>query len=467
MKTPSLILILLTSSMAAQTPTATQDPAMQLEQIIHTDETLNQPSDALKAYRSLADDKQASEAIRLQAELRWLKLTLKQGDSATTEKGLSDLTKRLSQDTGTGKGGADDLEKTIQALEKVSIKKIDRSSLLTGALDGMAKSLSPHGFATQPPPDKDVAPTSGVGIVLALGDELTCTSVISGSPAAQAGISPRSVITHIDGKSPWALGGKLDKIVKAIRGPANTPVQLTIRTPDGVSKIFPLWRASLDMQPPPMCETVFNGNRWILDEESRILGMKITSIRPGLGASLRELLTSAEHRSIKGILLDLRDNGGGLLAETKPILECFLGEGLVAQIQYKDKLEEVRAITNNAIPLLPMVVLVNEATASAAEVVAAALQDYKLATIIGSRTYGKGEILQIVDTGKLGAVSVPIGYIQRSTGVALEREPGMTVTEPWGVTPDVQLEKPSVPPESSGQFELDAAIRHLKQAIGK
>jgi carboxyl-terminal processing protease len=227
---------------------------------------------------------------------------------------------------------------------------------------------------------------SGVGLTVEPSRAgLVVTSALSG-PAREAGVRRGDVIVRIEGRP----AGKLtfEQALNLIKGEKGTVVHLTIRRPHGKRLSVTVVRQEIAVPALRARPLRFRGTR---------LGyIRLLSFRDATAERLREAVGSLVERDAKGIILDLRDNPGGLLPQAVRAVSVFLDEGVVCTIAGLHQEETVYEVSGSAsYPNLPLVIAVDRGSASAAEIVAAALQDHDRAIVIGGRTYGKASVQSI------------------------------------------------------------------------
>lgn len=279
---------------------------------------------------------------------------------------------------------------------------------------------------------------SGVGMTVGQNDRkgLEVGYVFRGSPAAEAGFEPGDVIVTVDGDS--IRGEEVNLIVARIKGPEGTDVTLGVRKGgEGKVEDFTLTRAEIRVP--------ITANR-IREVDGRKLGyVQLTTFSTGAGRALRRAVERVIDKGAEGIVLDLRENGGGLLPEAIFTSSVFIDEGDVV-VETRSRTEgnaTYRAIGGN-IETPPLVVLVNRNTASAAEILAAAIQTDLGAPVVGTRTYGKGVFQQVLDLNNGGSLDLTVGEFLTADGVSLAGkglEPDVRVPLPDGADRDVQLNR--------------------------
>jgi carboxyl-terminal processing protease len=261
---------------------------------------------------------------------------------------------------------------------------------------------------------------------------LTVVTPIEGSPAHKAGVRPGDVIETIDGRA--ARGIELKEAVQRILGKPGTEVKLKVLHHDGIVEELTITRAQLQLR---TLQGFRRGpdDRWVftLDPEHKIAYVQLTQFSPTTAKELREALTALQKEGLKGLILDLRFCPGGLLDQALQVAKLFLREGLILTTRGPNKQERsFRADGKEAIADVPLVILLNEQTASAAEIVAGALSDHNRAVLVGSRSFGKGSVQSIVKLDEGGALKLTTAYHYLPSGRNIQKRPGEKV---WGVDP--------------------------------
>ncbi|HSW09527.1 MAG TPA: S41 family peptidase [Bacillota bacterium] len=281
-----------------------------------------------------------------------------------------------------------------------SVQQVSFRQLIDGAISGMLAVLEDPAVQHFTPQayERHIEQLQGVfggiGIALTVEDGAPVVQqVFPGTPADRAGIRPRDLILEADGRGLIGLG--LDAIVTLIRGEPGTAITLRISRP-GVDQPFTL----------QLHREIIR----IRTVESRLLEpgvgyLRITGFQDGTAAEAREGLQSLRDQGIRGLILDLRDNGGGLLSEAVETASLFLPQGPVVRIRGRAGISEFRH-GHGAGFALPLVVLVNGRTASAAEIVAGAIQDYRAGLLVGTRTFGKATVQSLFPLSDGGALKL-------------------------------------------------------------
>ncbi|RKL64095.1 S41 family peptidase [Thermoanaerobacteraceae bacterium SP2] len=292
----------------------------------------------------------------------------------------------------------DDLEKlkpvadVMKIIKAKYVKDVNDSSLVEGAIRGMVQSLEdPYSIYMNPAEFEDFMISvngsfEGVGISLGSDEKTGAVIVISpieGTPAQKAGILPQDRIIKVDDVD--IRGRSIDDVVRLLRGPKGTKVTLYIERP-GIKNLlrFELVRDNIRLK------TV------AYEMMDKSIGyIKITSFDSYTSDEFNNAITELKKKGVKGLILDLRNNPGGSLYESVKVADRILGKGLVVYTEdrNKNKLEEYYSGESKL--SIPLVVLVNENSASASEILAGAIQDYKAGILVGTKTFGKGSVQEL------------------------------------------------------------------------
>jgi len=280
---------------------------------------------------------------------------------------------------------------------------------------------------------------SGVGIQLSLDKEtkeLVVIAPIEGSPASRAGVQPKDVIVTIDGKSTKGMG--TEDAVKLIRGKAGTSVKLTLRR-KGQLLEMPLQRELIELH---AVEHRVN----VSPDGVKIGYLRLKQFNANASKDTQAALKDLEQQGVQGYVLDLRSNPGGLLVASVEIARQWLNEGVIVSTKTRDGIQDIKRANGHAITNKPLVVLVNEGSASASEILSGALQDNKRALLVGQKTFGKG-LVQSVRPLSDGS--------------------GMTVTIAKYLTPSNRdIHKHGIAPDVSAKLTEDDAKRLKLEDLG-
>jgi carboxyl-terminal processing protease len=247
---------------------------------------------------------------------------------------------------------------------------------------------------------------SGVGIaVTEVSRGLRVATVYKHTPAREAGIKPGEVITAVNGQS--IAGKDADAVTSRIRGPAGTQVTLTIVSPDGKNRDVTVTRREVEVPQ-------------VAGHLEEVGGVKLGYVRlagffPGAHGELRKEVEQLYSQGAEGIVLDLRGNGGGLLTEAVLVSSIFVPDGPIVSTHGRTQRTRTFDATGDALPRHPMVVLINGDTASASEIVTAALEQAGNATVVGTTSFGKGTFQEVIPLKNGGALDLTVGeYLTRN-----------------------------------------------------
>jgi carboxyl-terminal processing protease len=229
---------------------------------------------------------------------------------------------------------------------------------------------------------------SGVGIQLSLDrqtKELVVVSPIEGSPASRAGVQPKDVIVSIDGKP--TKGMTTEDAVKLIRGRSGTTVNLVLRR-NGQNIDVPLVRELIELH-------AVNQQVNTTPEGVKVGYIRLKQFNANATKDMRAAIRDLEGKGVQGYVLDLRSNPGGLLMASVEIARQWLNEGIIVSTKTRDGIQDVKRATGRALTTRPLVVLVNEGSASASEILSGALQENNRAVLVGQKTFGKGLVQSV------------------------------------------------------------------------
>ena len=280
----------------------------------------------------------------------------------------------------------------------------------------------------------------GVGVELTLEDRiLTIVTALDGTPAAEAGLLPGDRIVTIDGTS--SEGMDLSDAVARLRGPMGTTVKIGIvHRGEAVPVEVSIKRGNITIESVMGFEVGPESGQWkyFVDDKDKIAYVRISDFKEYTPDDLDKVVSQLVSGGMKALVLDLRFNHGGVLKSSVRVSNTFLSEGTIVTVRGEHVPPQAyKARYFKTIVTVPVVVLVNQQSASAAEIVAAALQENKRATLVGTRTFGKGTVQQIfeVERGQ-SALKLTIEKYYTPNGESIHREP---YSEKGGLTPDVEV----------------------------
>ncbi|MFN3076969.1 MAG: S41 family peptidase [Alphaproteobacteria bacterium] len=329
------------------------------------------------------------------------------------------------------------------------VDEVSDETLIENAVNGMLSSLDPHSGYLNPKSYKEMQVQTegefgGLGIEVTLENGwVKVVSPIDDTPASRAGIRPGDFITHIDGQA--VLGLTLNEAVEKMRGPANSDIRLTVRRESKSPFELTLTRAVVKIQ--SVRSRIEKGVGYI----------RITQFNQrtesGLNNALKEI-KAQEGDKLQGVVLDLRNNPGGLLDQAIAVANAFLDHGEIVSTRSRrpEDIQRYNARKGDQIRNLPIVVLINDGSASAAEIVAGALQDHHRAILVGTRSFGKGSVQTIIPLPSRGAMRLTTARYYTPSGRSIQ---GV------GIEPDIVIEqaKLEVIPGSSHP-RSEAELRH-------
>jgi carboxyl-terminal processing protease len=313
------------------------------------------------------------------------------------------------------------------------VEEVDAAELIEAAINGMLTSLDPHSGYLPPEDFSDMRVQTrgefgGLGIEVTMEEGFVkVVSPIDGTPADAAGIAAGDFITHVDGES--VLGLTLDAAVELMRGPVGSEILITI-VREGVAEPFDV-SIIRDTIRLTAVRTRLEGDAVVL-RVSTFNDQTYPNLRDGLQTAIDEAGGLDE---ISGVVLDLRNNPGGLLTQAIRVTDAFLEQGEIVSTRGREASdgERFNATAGDLIGGKPMVVLINGGSASASEIVAGALQDHRRAIIVGTRSFGKGSVQTVVPLRGDGAMRLTTSRYYTPSGRSIQA---------LGVSPDIVVEQP-------------------------
>jgi len=373
---------------------------------------------------------------------------------------ISGASRSAADDVSLSEDSYESLRPLIQSMSLiknnyVDVEKVKQKDLIYGAIKGMVGALDPYSQFMDPQSYKDMREDTkgsfgGLGIEIAIQkNQLTIISPIDGTPAFRAGLEPGDEIMKIDGES--TEGITIMDAVHKMRGPKGTKCELTIRR-----RGKPDWFDVTIIRDIIKIQSV---RYEMLDGD--IGYIRLTEFMERTGDDFNRALRDLEKRGMKGLILDLRNNPGGLLNMAAEIAEYFVPQGkLIVYTEGRHKSQNIRFFSSTMRPLkdVPLAVLVNKGSASASEIVAGAIQDWNLGVIVGEKTFGKGSVQTIVPLGDGSALRITTARYLTPKGRLIHGN---------GITPDMVVE-PYKPNEfmltlSKGRYFEEFVLYYLKR----
>lgn len=347
-----------------------------------------------------------------------------------------------------------DLRSLTEAFGRVKseyVEPVEDTLLLKGAIRGMMEVLDPHSIYLDPDEYRELqigasGEFGGVGIELGMEDGFPkVISPIDGTPAQRAGIQTGDMIIRIDDTS--VKGMSLAEAAAIMRGPPGSEVTLTILR---------------EREEKPIRVTLSRDIIQIKSVRSKLLDshyayIRVTQFQSHTAKNLKEAIFSlsmASKNSLKGLVLDLRNNPGGILQGAVGVSDQFLNSGMIVSTRgrYAETQMNFEATANQLLAGVPIVVLVNAGSASASEIVAGALQDHRRAVIMGEKTFGKGSVQSVTPLYNGGAIKMTTARYYTPLGRSIQAE---------GIVPDIEVD---LFQQASRVVKPSQSVKRLKEA---
>lgn len=357
----------------------------------------------------------------------------------------------LAQEQASGQSVYEQLDLFGNIFERIRseyVEDVDEADLIEAAINGMLTSLDPHSSYLSPKDANDMRVQTrgefgGLGIEVTQEEGFVkVVSPIDGTPAEEAGIEAGDFITMVDGES--ILGLNLDEAVELMRGPVGSEIIITV-VREGETEPFDI--------------TIVRDTIKLTAVRTRVEGdtvvLRITTFNdqtyPNLASGLAEAVEELEGmENVNGIVLDLRNNPGGLLNQAIKVSDAFLDKGEIVSTRGRDPQDGDRynAAEGDLAEGKPLVVLINGGSASASEIVAGALQDHRRAVVVGTKSFGKGSVQTVMPLPGSGAMRLTTARYYTPSGRSIQA---------LGVSPDIIVEQPRRPVgEEAEAVEEDA-----------
>ncbi len=328
------------------------------------------------------------------------------------------------------------------------VEEVSDDELISAAITGMLTSLDPHSSYLDVDRYRDMQVQTrgefgGLGIEVTMENGLVkVVSPIDETPAAQAGIRAGDFISHIDGEA--VMGLTLGEAVERMRGPVNSNIELTIlretaaepfdvNLTRAVIKISPV-RARVEREVGYVRVTTFN------EQTESAVRQAVLDLQAELGDEMR------------GVVLDLRNNPGGLLDQAISVTDLFLDRGEIVSTRGRrsDSAQRFNARTGDVLDGLPMVVLINGGSASASGIVAGALQDHRRAIVMGTQSFGKGSVQTIMPVSGAGAIRLTTARYYTPAGTSIQAT---------GIVPSIEVKQATLAVDEAAQARREADLR--------
>ena len=349
------------------------------------------------------------------------------------------------------------LTKVIGTVEKYYVDDIKLQEIVDKTLKGLMQELDAHSSYLDKKASKEMSIQTqgefgGLGITVGMRDgALTVISPIDDTPAFKAGIKASDIILKIDNTS--SINMTLDEAVNLMRGKPQTDITLTIvRKGESKPLEIKMKRDIIKIQ-SVFSKTIENEN---------LLYLRISSFDTKVTEDLEKIIQ--ENKNVKGLVLDLRNNPGGLLSQAIGVVDLFINSGVIVSQKGRNPEDEEKfeASSLKTKTKLPFVVLVNEGSASASEIVSGSLQDHKRAIVVGEKTFGKGSVQAVlpIDNERSENIKLTIAKYYLPSGRTIQAT---------GVTPDVVVNSGKVIQNEDDKFKIKEADlkKHLEGELEK
>tara|TARA_Y100000590_G_scaffold66010_1_gene71386 strand:- start:227 stop:1381 length:1155 start_codon:yes stop_codon:yes gene_type:complete len=317
----------------------------------------------------------------------------------------------------------------LEKIENEYVEEIDQSDVMDAAINGVLQSLDPYSGYMNPEIFKESQEETsgefgGLGIEVSMeAGVVKVISPIDDTPAARAGVKAGDYIVQIDGEQ--VQGKTLMEAVNLMRGPVGSPIEITIRR-KGLrkAKIIKIIREIIEV-------------RSVVSKQvkNKVGYLRLRAFNENSSKQLKKEISEIEkNKKLIGYILDLRNNPGGLLSQAIKISDFFLHDGEIVSTKGRKSRENKKyfAKIGDKINGKPLIVLINNGSASAAEIVAGALQDQKRAILVGETTYGKGSVQSIIPLRNSGAIRLTVSKYYLPSGKSISEV---------GVVPDIKVEE--------------------------
>ncbi|MFK7818905.1 MAG: S41 family peptidase [Planctomycetaceae bacterium] len=335
---------------------------------------------------------------------------------------------------------------TFEQIDQNYVKDLDRRELVEAAIEGMLQRLDPYStYIPRTAMDRFNQSVEqeygGIGIQVNVDrfGRLVVFTPLPGGPAFFAGVQAGDIIMKIDGESTEGLG--MAGAISKLKGPRGGEVVITVKrgNADADTPLEDITLVRDIVQLDTVRGDVFVDGKWdfMLDKDQKIGYLRLSHFSRNSATEMRVALDSLRNQKMKGLILDLRDNPGGLLQQAVAISDMFVEEGMIVSTKGRSVQEQSwSAKKEGTYADFPIAVLVNRTSASASEIVSACLQDHERAVIVGERSWGKGSVQNVInlDEGRSALKLTTASYF-RPSGRNIHRFPNSKDGDEWGVSP--------------------------------
>ncbi|MFW5992418.1 MAG: S41 family peptidase [Halanaerobiaceae bacterium] len=359
--------------------------------------------------------------------------------------------------TMTGVKGLSEEDTPLQNFQEVLylirtfyVEEVEMKQLIDGAINGMVEELDTYSNHMSPKEYDDMQTNfeghfGGIGIVITIrNDKLTIVSPIKDTPGDRAGLKAGDVIKAVDGELTSEMSQQ--KAVDKMRGEPGTEVELTIEREGGEEPLI-INIVRDDIEPPNVVPEM---------KENNIGHIAIAQFLEDTGVKVEDAIKELKEEGAEAIILDLRNNPGGLLEEAVKVASIFVDEGTIVTIKQREEEDKVFKREESVQLLdLPLAVLINEGSASASEIVAGAVKDCDRGVLIGTKTFGKGTVQSVVPLSDGSALRLTTARYYTPSGNFIHDQ---------GIEPDLEIE---YDPEAEEDLQLERAIEYLNSLEDK
>jgi carboxyl-terminal processing protease len=340
------------------------------------------------------------------------------------------------------------------------VDAVDEEGLRQSAINGMLENLDP--FTIYVPPAKQEefdrmleGSFKGVGIQLneTAQGEVEVVTPIDGSPAFKAGVLAGDVIIKVNGES--VLGQRMVDVIKKVAGPLGSEVKLTVRHVTGDEVELSMTREEIVIPTIKGYQRKAD-NTWdyYVCENPKVAYLRVTQFTPDTYESIKAALEQLLKDGMQGLIVDLRFNPGGRLDQAVQVCDLLIDKGVIVSTRGRSRPEQiVEATAPGTLPKFPMIVLVNEHSASASEIVAGCLKDNRRALVIGTRTYGKGSVQEVIPLDQNGGeLKLTVAYYYLPSGRLVHKQKN---AKEWGVEPNISVPLTAQQEEQIARLRVD------------
>ena len=347
---------------------------------------------------------------------------------------------------------ADAFQDVMFLLQNYYVEDVEFETLIEGAIDGMLNKVDRYSYYMSSSEYEEMQQEyeghyGGIGIVITMRDnKLTIVSPIKNTPGERAGLRAGDIITAIDGEETADMSQM--KAVDMMRGEEGTDVVLTIDRGDQETFDVEITREDIEV---PYVETEM--------KTDNIGYISLAQFIENVGTKVETAVNDLKDQGAQGIILDLRNNPGGLLNEAVDVSSAFIDQGVIVSVKQKDETERILKVNQEieADTETPLIILINKGSASGSEIVAGAVKDYDRGKLMGTTTFGKGVVQSVVPLKDGSAVSLTTARYYTPDGNYIHEQ---------GIEPDVKVELDiEAAQEDGSDNQLDRAVEEMKNMI--